>query len=287
MTDISRDTTGVNLPESVSNEIWANAQEASAVMRLSRQIILPGGGVTVPMVTADAEAGWVNEGDEKPVDDATVANKSITPYKLAVIEVFSNEFKRDLGGLYAELARRLPNALAAKFDATVFHGTAPGSNFDILSDAAAVAVGGTDVLADLLVVRGDIADANGVMNGIVLSPAGTNVLLGATDGFGRPLLVPDTSSAALGRVLGADVVESRAAGAAGTPATYGFAGDWSAAVYGTVEGIQVSVSDQATVNKGGTQLNLWQRNMFALRAEVEIGFAVADKARFVRLTAAA
>jgi hypothetical protein len=49
----------------------------------------------------------------------------------------------------------------------------------------------------------------------------------------------------------------------------------------------VSVSDQATLDDGGTQLNLWQRNMFAVRCEMEVGFRVRDTDRFVRLTDAA
>ena len=34
----------------------------------------------------------------------------------------------------------------------------------------------------------------------------------------------------------------------------------------------------------GVAINLWQRNMFAIRAEVEVGFIVRDAAHFVKLT---
>ena len=65
----------------------------------------------------------------------------------------------------------------------------------------------------------------------------------------------------------------------------GIAGDWAnSAIYGTVEGVQVDISDQATVNDGGTQVNLWQRNMFAVRAEIEVGFVARDVNHFVRVT---
>ena len=64
----------------------------------------------------------------------------------------------------------------------------------------------------------------------------------------------------------------------------GIAGDWGSTAWGFVEGISISISDQATLNDGGTPLNLWQRNMFAVRAEVEVGFAVRDANRFVKLT---
>lgn len=44
------------------------------------------------------------------------------------------------------------------------------------------------------------------------------------------------------------------------------------AVWGTVEGMEISFSDQATLVDGTTTINLWQQNMFAVRAEIEVGF---------------
>ena len=58
----------------------------------------------------------------------------------------------------------------------------------------------------------------------------------------------------------------------GTPAIVGVAGDWTQAVWGTVEGIDISFSDQATLQNGTVTINLWQQNMFAVRAEIEVGF---------------
>ena len=57
-------------------------------------------------------------------------------------------------------------------------------------------------------------------------------------------------------------------------------------VYGTVEGVQISISDQATLTDGSTTINLWQQNMFAVRAEIEIGFRC-DKSVFNKLTKSA
>jgi HK97 family phage major capsid protein len=259
-------------------------------MQHARQISLPGSGVTVPVITGDATADWVVETEEKPVSRATLGSKNITPYKLAVIEPFSMEFRRDLPGLYAELARRLPGALARKFDETVFHATtAPGSNFDLLEGATALTLDATNTYDDLVAVDGAISAANGVLNGWVLAPKARGVLLGAKDSSNRPLLLTNIQTeGAVTQLLGAPVSVARSvykADAAGDDGeVIGFAGDWTSALYGTVEGVQVSVSDQATINDGGTQLNLWQRNMFAIRAEIEVGFAVRDLAHFVKIT---
>lgn len=286
--DLKRTTSGINLPASVSSEIWGAAQEASAVMAASRQIALPGSGISIPIVTGDSAANWVAESAEKPVSHATLGNKTMTPYKLAVIETFSMEFRRDLPALYGELARRLPNALAKKFDETVLGGTAPGSGFDVLTGAPALTVDGTNTYADLVAVYNAVAAAGGDLSAWLASPSLQGLLLGSTDTLNRPLFISDaTTQGRVGSILGRPVYSTRRTLVKSTTVgdDTGVAGDFArSAIYGTVEGVQVDVSDQATVNDGGTAINLWQRNMFAIRAEIEVGFIVRDVNHFVRIT---
>lgn len=287
--DLNRTSAGAAdlLPKDISSEIWANTVEQSIIMQASRSISLPGSGITIPMVTGDATADWVAETDEKPVSDAAVGSKSMTPYKLAVIETFSNEFRRDLPALYAELARRLPSALGRKFDSTVVAGTAPGSNFDVLSDAATLTVDGTDTIDDLAAILQAVSVAGGDLSDWLISPQLEGLVRLAKDpGTGSYAFLQNarSDSGSIGSVFGRPVLKSNSVYEAGTPATLGIAGDFArSAIYGTVEGISVDITDTATVNKGGTQLNLWQRNMFAVRAEVEVGFIVRDKAHFVKI----
>jgi HK97 family phage major capsid protein len=291
--DLNRASTGVSalLPKEISSEIWANAVSDSLIMRTARRINLPGSGVTIPLITGDVTANWVNETDEKPVSDATISNKSITPYKLAVIETFSNEFRRDLPGLYAELARRLPYALGRKFDSTILNGTAPGSNFDVLTGSTAVALDATDTIGDLATALTTVGAAGGDISHWLIAPQAEGTIMTAKDGAGNYAFLRDarTDTGAIGSIFGRDVLKSSSVynNPATGPDVVGFAGDFAnSAIWGSVEGIQVSVSDQATVNKGGTQLNLWQRNMFAVLAEIEVGFVVKNGAHFVKLTGA-
>lgn len=311
--DLNRTTTGAAdlLPKEISSEIWADAQEQSAVMQLGRQINMPGSGVTIPIITGDAEADWVGETDEKPVSRASLSSKQITPYKLAVIEPFSNEFRRDLPAVYEELRRRLPNAIAKKFDATVFGNTAPGSNFDTLGGATAVPIAPhasdakKSTYAGLVDAYNTVANAGGALDGWALSSQAKGLLLNQVDSTGRPLLFSSIQDGtAINQILGESVYYTKGVYAAGSPATIGFAGDWASAVWGSVEGIKVSVSNEASITDGVTELtaevsggtpptvtvevpnviNLWQRNMFAILVEIEIGFRVRDAARFVKLT---
>lgn len=282
----------IQLPNEVSAEILQKTQESSIVMRLARQIPLPGNGVQIPVIASDPEAAWVTETGTKPVSTPTLDKKIMQAHKLAVIVPFSNEFRRDASALYNALIARLPGVLAEKFDQTVFFGPASGTlaNFDNLSAVTGYDLGatGATAYAGLVAADGAIATAGGVMNGIALAPQGKTILLGATDGENRPLF-NTVAESGITRVLGAPVHLSKAAykaGSGSTPNVVGIAGDWTHAMYGTVEGVQVRYSADATLTTAGGTINLFQQNMFAVLVEIEVGF-VAETGYFAKLTKAA
>lgn len=279
--------TSIDLPVDVSQEIIQKTQEESAIMQLARQIPLPGRGAAVNVITSDPEAAWVGETNAKPVSNPGLATKILRGYKLAVIVPFSNEFRRDVATLYDAVVDRLPRALGAKFDATVFgNGSAPGSDFDTFASVTAQAIG-ADAYAGLVAADGDVAAHGGIMNGIVLAPQGKSILLSSVDRDGRPLFINSVAEGAIPMVLGARTLQSKGAYVAGTspaPNKVGMVGDWTQAVYGTVEGVRITYSEDATLDLGnGTLINMFQDNMFAVRAEIEVGFR-ADTSVFNALT---
>ena len=302
--DISRHTTNVILDADLSSEIWANTIEESAFMRAARRINIPGSGVKVQTITGEPQASWVDETNLKPVGFHTFGKKTITPYKLAIIEPFSQEFLRDKNALYAECVRRLPAALGKKFDSTIMGAVAPGSGFDVLGTG----VNATSLLPDasngiteydrFVAVDAAIAANDGILSNIILAPQGKSIVLGAKDGDGRPLFTPGVGSNAIGSILGADVTVAKGVyvagaagtgGAAGTPAVVGVAGDFSDVVWGSVEGVKMAVSDAATLsytnaNSQTVTINLWQQNMVAVRFEIEVAFAVRNKGQLMLLT---
>lgn len=294
--DLNRGSSNVSkiLPKEISEEIWAKALEESAVMRLAERKELPGTGITIPMVTGDAAAAWVAESTEKAVSEATLDGKVMTPYKLAVIELFSNEFRRDLPAVYRELARRLPNSIGKKFDETVFSGVAPGSGFDVLTNVTAVNIESTansgTVYKNLVKALGTVINGDYDVTGWALSPRIEPIILNAVDTAGRPIFIQATTNGFDGALLGRPVAKSKRVykqGAAGTVDVLGFAGDWSQARWGIVGDISFDISTEATINDGSKQVNLWQRNMFAIRVEAEMAFACMDTDAFVKLTGTA
>lgn len=288
--DISRHTSNVILDPEVSAEIWAKTIEQSAFMQLANRITIPGSGVKVQTITGEPAANWVDETNNKPVGFHTFGNKTITPYKLAVIEPFSDEFRRDKAALYAECVRRLPGALAKKFDFTIMGDTAPGSGFDVLgTGVSSVAIGGSDVYGAFVAVDAAVSEADGILNAIALAPQGKSLVLAATDQVGHPLFTPGVGSNTVGSILGANVAIAKGVYVSGTPAVVGVAGDFSGLRWGSVEGIQMAISDQATLtytdsNAQTVTLNLWQRNMFAVKFEIEVAFACMDKGQIKLLT---
>lgn len=283
MVDLNRGSSGLSLPSSVSSEILSKMTETSAVQSAARRINLPGNGATISVVTGEPTASWVTETGEKAVSNGTAQHKVLRGYKLAVIETFSNEFRRDLPALYGALVDRLPAALAKKFDSTVFHGTAPGSDFDTLASATSVNIATDGVYGafvnSITTVNGEGFDANG----FVISPQLEALVLNSLDAVDRPLFISNAQTDGnIGSILGRGVYKSRAAYNATGPVV-GFGGDWSQAVWGSVEDVVIKVSDQATLTAGETTINLFQQNMFAVLAEIEIGFRVGDIDAFTKL----
>lgn len=288
LSGIPTNRTSIDLPVDVSNEILQKVQESSAVMKLARQITLPGRGTAINVITGDPEAEWVGETGAKPVKNPGLATKVMRAYKLAVIVPFSDEFRRDAQALYDALVQRLPLALAKKFDSTVFgNGSKPGDDFDNFANITSQEIG-TDAYGGLVAADTDIAVNGGILDGYVIAPQGKGVLLAARDEVGRPIFINNVSEGAVPMILGAKTVLSKGAYKSSTNQV-GIAGDWTQALWGTVGGVQIAISNEASLEYedelGQTKtLNLFQKNMFAVRAEIEVGFR-ADTSVFNALTA--
>lgn len=281
---IPTNRTNIDLPASVSNAILSKVQESSKVMRLARQIPLPGNGAAINVLLSDPEAAWAGETASKAVSNPQVSTKILRGYTLAVIVPFSNQFRRDASALFDAIVEKLPDALGRKFDETVFFGSAPGSDFDTLANVTAQSLA-SDVYGGLVAADTDIALHGGIANGYIFSAQGKGILLGAKDQDGRPLFINNVSEGSVPVVLGARTEITKAAFKSGSPSKVGFAGDWNQAVWGMVEGVKISFSEDATLKLADdSEINLFQQNMFAVRAEIEVGFRALTDA-FNALTA--
>lgn len=274
--DIYRGTSGLSLPKEVADFVIAGAIAESAIMKLARRVYLPGRGLSIPVITGDPTVSIVNEAAEKPVSNSTFSTKNMVPKKFAFIQTFSNELKRDDDALYEECIARMPKLLGKAFDTQAFTQSAL-TGFDSLVNATTISSGST--FAEKLQNGIKAIAADGYrMTGICAGAMGEAEIQTAVNGLGMPLFIENIQDGRIGRIYGADVVPTGAINGI-------MAGDWSKAYYGIVDGINLKFSDQATVNDGSAQINLWQRNMFAALVEFEASFIVADDDAFFQIAA--
>ena len=299
--DVSRLTNGVILTPEMSSEIWTDSIKQSALTQLATRVNLPGKGVKWQTLNAPNAAEWVGETAEKPVVDPSFGSKTMIPYKLAQIITVSEEFTRDAANLWNAVQAQASEAIAQAIDKTFLAGTIPlpgADGVDTLADAQTVSVKNGKYV-DFVKIATTVLDNNGDLNGIAITNKGLSKFLSAVDENGRPLMVPGVGSTELGSAFGARMIKSpwgykeavKASGSGASavqaaPEVLGVAGDWTQAYYGTVQGIRIKMTDTATVKKGATTINLWQRNMIAFLVEAEVGFIVRDKTKFVVITGA-
>ena len=284
MVDINRGTTGVELPAEVSAEIWQKVQDASVVMGLARRVPLSGAGVVYQEILTDSQPAFVGETERKPVSNPTIGAKTLKAHKIAVVQTYSDEFRRDLPGLFNALIERLPATLARTFDLAALHGIgAPSADFDTLAAATEVSIhnttaGSEDAYAGFLAALAAVPE----LNGWALSPLGEVVALSNRDTNGGAILNPNVlTNGSIGSILGRPVFRSSNAQDGDV---VGIAGDWTKARWGQVEGVSIDISVNPVYDSDGELITAgWQDNMIGVRAEIHVGF-IADDTQFTRLS---
>lgn len=290
------DFNGFIKPE-LAGPIFDEAAKGSAAMSLIRKVPLGASGQAFPIVTSKPTANWTAEGAQKHTTEAGLGLVKMEPKKLTAIAVASQEVIRANPGGYSEtLAGLLADAFARAFDLSVFHnkggdgtGTSPFET-TLAATTKSVTLGaaaGTNTYDDL--VKAMSLNLQGTpkkqVTGFAFDTGFEIDLLNAKDTAGRPLFAEAAYTGAVpalrsGSVLGRTTYMHENVG---LDKTVGFAGDWSKCAWGTVGGITMDISTEATVTIGGQLVSLYENNLVAVRAEAEYGFAVADPAAFVKI----
>lgn len=282
----------------LAGPIFDEAAKGSAAMSLIRKVPLGASGQAFPIVTSKPTANWTAEGTKKHTTEAGLGLVKMEPKKLTAIAVASQEVIRANPGGYSEtLKALLADAFARAFDLAVFHnkgGDGNGTSPFETSLAATTktltlgATAGTNTYDDL--VKAMSLNLQGTpkkqVTGFAFDTGFEIDLLNAKDTAGRPLFAEAAYTGAVpalrsGSVLGRTTYMHENVG---LDKTIGFAGDWSKCAWGTVGGITMDVSTEASVTIGGELTSLYENNLVAIRAEAEYGFVVADKDAFVKIS---
>lgn len=290
------DFNGFIKPE-LAGPIFDEAAKGSAAMSLIKKVPLGASGQAFPIVTSKPTANWTPEGAQKHTTEASLGLVKMEPKKLTAIAVASQEVIRANPGGYSEtLAGLLSEAFARAFDLAVFHnkggdgtGTSPFET-TLAATTKTLTLGataGANTYDDI--VKAMALNLQGTpkkkVTGFAFDTSFEIDLLNAKDTAGRPLFAEAAYTGAVpalrsGSVLGRPSFMHENVG---NDKTVGFAGDWSKCAWGTVGGITMDISTEATVTIGGQLVSLYENNLVAVRAEAEYGFTVADKDAFVKI----
>ena len=240
-------------------------------------------------------AYWVGEAERIQTSKAEWLSATMEAKKLGVIIPVSKEFlKYTVAGFFNEIKPAIAEAFYTKFDQAALFGNnspyAAGTSVyeRITSSGNTIARGSTDNLyTDLNGLMALVEDGDHDVNGFTTTRRFRQRLRGAVDGQNKPIF-NDTTAGAPNQVLGLPVgyVDGKAW-------DYGKAdlitGDWKYARYGILQNIEYAISEDATlttITADGGPVNLFERDMFALRATMHIGFMTLKDDAFAALTPA-
>jgi HK97 family phage major capsid protein len=273
----------------------------SAIAGLAQVRRVSGKREKYPVYAGRPVAAFVAEGAAKGATGAEYTELTVNIKKIAAIVMYTDELLEDAQEDPTVLINAdVRGAFADLIDAHAIGRTSAGvvtSSFDseLSETTQTVELGATDdALAIAVSAALGTLEANGYMGtGIVLAQDGRSHLRNAraavetatpiyTDGFNRE---PDSL---YGVPIRYTTNLQSFAGSATTGRVLGIVGDFSHAILAIRNDIEVSASNQATVDVGGTLHNLWQQNKTGVRWEARVGFVAHDLNRaFVAIVNAA
>lgn len=282
------------VPEEQGTLTLKTFMENSAVAQLAKYEEMTAPKKTFTYLAEGPGAYWVSESERIETSKATWLTAEMETRKLGVILPVSKEFLRyTVKDFFEQMRPAIAEAFYKKFDQAALFGVgspyATGiSVFERIEDAGNTIAKGstTNLYTDLNGVIALLEDGDHDFNGLTTTKSFKKDLRGALDVDNRPIFNEPTQGAA-STVLG-EPVSYVSKASFDTTKALALAGDWDMARYGILQGIEYAVSEDATLttiqDADGNPINLFERDMFALRATMEIGFMTLKEDAFAALT---
>lgn len=279
----------VVIPIEESRTIWQTAVESSAVLQAFTRTTMSAKQKRIPVLAAFPVAYWVASGGLKQTSKQAWEGKFIEAEELAVIIAIPEDVLDDSSfDIWGEVRPRVAEAIARKFDSTVFFGgpDAPGT-FPTALVPAAVAAGNAWNAGSFAANEGGLAEdlnqtfalveADGYdVTRLIAERRMRAQLRGARDAFGNRLLDVGAGGQSVLDVPLTFAMPGLWADSAEAGSARAIAMDGSQFVVGIRQDIRMRILTEAVISDedGKVIMNLAQQDMVALRATFRAGWQV-------------
>ncbi len=283
-----------NVPKQYAVETIGDVVQQSAVMQQAEFEEMNSLEKEITYLAEGPGAYWVDEGERIQTSKATWLKATIRAKKVAVILPVTKEFLRyNIPTFFQMMRPKIAEAFYTKFDQAALFGTnspyATGQN--IL--AAATTAGNKVVLDDSKPLYGQLNSLLGLVEDNEIDPDGIvtvrslkSKFRGELDGAGRPMFTKGDGTAP-DDILGLPISYASGKSFDKTKASI-ITGDWNMARFGIPQEMEYDISTQATIStitdENGEVINLWERDMVALRVTMYVGFMVLKDEAFAVAT---
>lgn len=270
------------IPFEVGQTIIQDVMGSSVMMQLAKYEEMNALEKKFPVFLNGVGAYWVGEGQRIETSKPAWGEVTMRAHKLGVILPTTREYQHYKASDYFEMMRPLiAEAFYKKFDAATILNVDNVYEQSIHEAATEhTPIGGGLSSGSFLALTEALNDLGHSPNAYISKVANTSLLRGIDDLAPLPTNLYDRSAGTLDGVPVMNVSNDHTEFLKGRL----YAGDFNYAYYGIPYGISYSISDQATistlVDEDGEPLNLWEREMSALRATMDIAFMIVKEDAF-------
>lgn len=265
--------------------ILLDVMDTSKIMQLGKFQDMNGTEKTFTYWADQPGAYWVGEGQKIQTSKATWLEAHMRAFKLAVILPVTKEFlDYTYTEFFEEVKPMLVQAFAQKFDdAGILNINNPfGVSIQQSVDKTGKTVKGDINQKNIIQLEGLLEDDDFEANAFISKRQNRSKLRQIVDAETKERIY-DKQSNTLDGLPVVDIKNSN------FKRNQIFAGDFNKLFYGIPQQIKYSISDSAQIstvkNGDGSEMNLWEQDMMALKATMHVAVLIADDNAFSKLDA--
>ncbi|MCF7581268.1 phage major capsid protein [Staphylococcus epidermidis] len=265
--------------------ILLDVMDTSKIMQLGKFQDMNGTEKTFTYWADQPGAYWVGEGQKIQTSKATWLEAHMRAFKLAVILPVTKEFlDYTYTEFFEEVKPMLVQAFAQKFDdAGILNINNPfGVSIQQSVDKTGKTVKGDINQENIIQLEGLLEDDDFEANAFISKRQNRSKLRQIVDAETKERIY-DKQSNTLDGLPVVDIKNSN------FKRNQIFAGDFNKLFYGIPQQIKYSISDSAQIstvkNGDGSEMNLWEQDMMALKATMHVAVLIADDNAFSKLDA--